>query len=237
MNDVRAALTHAAGETRVGGQQHDRFNEGRWVAGRQCEAAARVADGVCGLAMLRTNEHDRAAGGHRPVKLARHDDAVHLRLHRDQVNVGERERGMQPVARDGVEQPDVGEPFGIAGGLDFALPWSVAHEQEHDVGPLAQAAGCLEEFVEGMGQSQIARVHRDERSFEGERLAEGVGLARQGINLVATIPHGNGDDLFAGDLFERDAVSHVGPEHDDLVSSPVDRAAQGVHQPAEATLR
>ena len=62
----------------------------------------------------RAHEERGAGRRHGAVELAGDDDPGHLGTHRDQVDVGQRERRVELLARDVVEQPDVREPLGLA---------------------------------------------------------------------------------------------------------------------------
>ena len=127
------------------------------------------------------------------------------------MDVGQRERGVQLIPRDVVEQPDVGQALAIPGGTDLHGPRAPADEQEDDVVAVAEPAGRLEELVERMGQAEVARVHRDELAIQTERLAQRVGLALDRVDLVAAAPDRDRHDPLLANALDSTRSAMYGP--------------------------
>ena len=71
----------------------------------------------------------------------------------------------QPSQRLGVDEADVGEPG--AGRLQTGPGRAASVDHEDDVGPLLlQAAGGIEEQIEGLGEADVAGVHHHPASHE-----------------------------------------------------------------------
>ena len=63
------------------------------------------------------------------------------------MDVGQRERGVQLLAREVVEEADVRQPFDLLRRADLGHPRAVADEEEDEVVAVAESSGGVKELA------------------------------------------------------------------------------------------
>ena len=126
------------------------------------------------------------------------------------------------------EAEDVREAAGHAGIADFPVFASATDKAKENGGIRGEAAGCLEEGVEGVAGAMIAGVHDDKFAVHAMGMAEAFAGGGIEADSVIVSPGRNGGDSGARNPFGGNTVGHEAVEGDDAVGMGEAEAGEAV---------
>jgi len=153
--------------------------------------------------------NQRRFGSEHTVELARHQASGDALIQGHKVDIGGAQTRGKFRRRLGRKEADVLEPEPGNLILKSTLENSSANEQEHDIGAVAENAGCGDHILQPLAKAQIARVHRNKSTLDAMPPAEGI-ICLDGADLGSIDPVRKADDLPRINSRLGNAVAHVG---------------------------
>src|SRR5688500_1181182 len=198
------------------------------VGGVNDDATSRVPNRVRGLALLWTDVQNWPRRRHGAIELTRYRHAHERLPQRDEMDMRDRERVSQQLAREIILIGHVGQPLSLRERFHLAPPRPAADEQEVNALIITDLAHRLEDRAEIVNNPGVPGIHDDESIVEAETLGQWIGATPR-RNVSAAAPDVDRVRPRVAHALSSDSLPHVRPEIDDEARG----AARGAVAPGE----